>query len=72
LARILEVAPPQQRGALAGQAIGRIGGDAVVGDREPQSGIAIRVFGLSYGSWLLWARAADAAGNRGIANLIIP
>ena len=34
LARILEVAPPQQRGALAGQAIGRIRGNAVVRDHH--------------------------------------
>jgi len=34
---------------------------AVVSGRDPESGIAIWVFGLLYGSWLLWAIAAGAA-----------
>jgi hypothetical protein len=34
----------------------------LVGGRDPGSkGIAIWVFGLFYGSWLLWAIAAGAA-----------
>ncbi len=32
LPRVLEIAPPQQRDALAGKAIGIIGADAIVGD----------------------------------------
>jgi len=34
---------------------------AVVSGRDPKTGIAIWVFGLLYGSWLLWAIAAGAA-----------